>query len=718
MAESYDSLDHIEGREAIRRVPGMYISELGSAGFEHMLFEIVDNSVDEALGGFCSRIEVVLAKDGSVTVTDNGRGIPVAKDSKGVSALATAFEIHAGGKFLKEDGSQGAYKRSGGLHGVGIAIVAALSDRAECTSYRSGKAHTVFFRRGKFGVFDGEGPDAEFTEKPNTFLTVLKDPRSAQERKANPTGTVLKFWVDHRFMDSDEDELGNVLPAVIDRVKLFERLENTTYQVPGLTITLKDERGDEMVSHTFHNPGGIDDLVSSLMTGKRVTNTLSFSGEQQYTTRGETKDFSVDVSLAWENSNKLHKRTFVNIIQTKEGGTHETGFLMGLQEAVVEAAETKGIRKSKDPELEIEDMCEGLTFVVSASLPRPAYAGQTKAKLTESPVKNAVRNITREWMREWLLSRSNASTANALLEKIVAAARSRRARDSKFSIKDVAAEPDKQTVLGRMPANLKDCVNHGAGSGAELFIVEGESALGSLLTSRNSDFQAVFPLRGKPLNVYALTPEKLFIPPEPRSLKTSSEKSQKKKRQDYIDNGHLLLQNREFDNLVKILGSGFGKDTDMSKRRFDRVCIATDADVDGLHITSMLFIFFYTYLRQWISEGRLYITQPPLYVIQYGSKAKPEQRFALNANERDTILDELKRERQKVLNVGRRKGLGESTAAEMKEALMDPKTRILKQVSFDDAAEVDETFDLLFGKDTQLRKDWISSPETQKMVRA
>lgn len=709
----YDTLDHIEGREAIRRVPGMYIGSLGSAGYSHMLHEVIDNSVDEALGGYCTRIEVRLEKDGAVSVSDNGRGIPVSKNGKGVSSLATAFQIHAGGKFLNEDGSQGAYKRSGGLHGVGIAIVAALSDRAECTSYRDGYEHTVFFRKGVYGVFDGDGKDASFAKKSETFLTRKKDSRPQAEKKANPTGTTLKFWVDHEFMDSDEDEMGNILKSVIDESALADRLEDTSYLVPGLEIVFIDERNESASKKIFCNPGGVDDLVNSMKQAGAVSDVHTFSGESRYVTRGETKDLSVDVSLMWENSNQAHHRSFVNIIRTSEGGTHEAGFMAGLLESAREAVKARGVAKAKDPVIEAEDISEGLVFVVSVSLPRPAYAGQTKTKLTETPVRNAVKTMTRESMDEWFKGRGSLR----VLEKIQSAARARRARDAKFSIKDVVAEPDKKTVLGLMPANLKDCVTHGAGGGSELFIVEGESALGSLLTSRNSEFQAVFPLRGKPLNVYGMAPEKLFIPPERKSNKTHADKVARAKRAKFVDAGHLLLQNREFDNLVRILGTGFGQSVDMSKRRFDRVCIATDADVDGLHISSILFVFFYLYLRPWVEEGRLFVTQPPLYVIEYGKKSSPKQVFALNANERDEILANLKENKEKVLNVGRRKGLGESTAAEMKEALMNPKTRILKQVNFDDVTKVAEMFGLLFGSDTQARKEWIASPRTQEMVK-
>lgn len=717
MTTTYDSLDELKGREAIRRVPGMYISSLGHAGYAHMLNEVLDNSVDEALGGHCTHIDITLGADGSVTVSDNGRGIPIKNNDEGVSFLVKAFSIHSGGKFLKTDGTS-AYKQSGGLHGVGIAIVAALSDRADCTVYRDGKETTVSFQRGDYGVFKGAGVDAPFTPKPDTFVSRRKDSRSEAQVAKRPTGTTMRFWLDHAFMDVDTDEVDNVVPATIDREMLIERIEDTTYLVPGLAIRLRDQRGGDDYDRTFHNPGGVKAMLDDLATAKLLCEPIIFSGTTTYATRGETKDFSVDIALAWENSNQLHRKTFTNIIRTRSGGTHENGFLKGLEKVVLEQVERLGARKSKDPMPTIEDMSEGLVFVVSASLPRPAYSGQTKERLTEAPVLTAVRNIVDENLSAWFTKRANASAARAIAEKIISAARSRAARDAKFSIKDVVAEADKESVLGRKPVNLKDCVKHGAGKGSELFIVEGISALGSLLKARDSQFQALYPLRGKPLNMYEMTPEKMFIPPMITAPKTEADKRKMAQRKKFTDDGHILLQNREMDDLVKIIGAGFGSEFDVSKRQFDRICIAVDADVDGSHIAALLCVFFYKFMRPLVTGGHLFITQPPLYVIKHGKQSAPGVSYALNAMERDDIIADLRSTRTRVLDIGRRKGLGESPEEEMRDMLMNPKTRTLKRVTLGDAQAAAALFEVLFSKDTQARKDWIASEHVSQLLRA
>lgn len=709
MSDSYESLQTLKGREGIRAVPGMYIDELGSKGHQHLAIEAIDNSVDEALGGYASHITVTLGADDSVTVEDDGRGIPVGLNPEGVSYLVKAFDIHSGGKFASQDGSR-AYKRSGGLHGVGIAIIAAMSDRAEATVYRDGTQTTVQFQRGKYGVFAGEGKDAPFEEQPDTFLQQVPDTRPEREKKARPTGTTIRYWVDHIIMDADMNDAGDLLPATIDADAMKELFYDKTRLVPGLSMSLVDERHGETTQ--FSSPDGITGIIRDLSTAKLLHEPISFSGESDYTTRGEEKTLAVDIAFAWENSPHTAKRAYTNIIRNRSGGTHENGFLKGLEKVIQEQVEAYGVRKAKDPIPQIEDITEGLIYVVSASLDRPVFAGQTKDRLAEAPVTTGVRNIVDENLTRWFNTRANKTAGKAILDKVVSAARSRRARESKFSIKDALSEEATQSVFGTKPEKLYDCAKKGAGEGSELFIVEGDSALGSLLTARSAQFQALFPLRGKPLNVYGVPDATLFIPPEVVAPKSEAERKQNAKRKKFVSEGRLLLQNRELDDLVKIIGAGFGSEFDLSKRNYDRVCLAVDADVDGAHIAALMLTFFFTYMRPLVTEGHLYMTEPPLFVIHHKNGVS----YAADIYERDQILQELKAHKTKIESVGRRKGLGESPVQEMRETLMDPATRSLKQVQLADIHEAADLLDLVFSKDTQRRKDWMGSGRVRSLL--
>lgn len=712
MAEKkYDSLTHLKNREAIRAVPGMYVGGLGSHAAMHLLFEVADNAIDEALAGYCKNISVTLSEDDAITVSDDGRGIPSKKDDEGVSFLNRAFDVHSGGKFA----GQTNYKRSGGLNGVGIALVAALSDRVDAVSYRDGLETWVHYHRGEYGVFDGEGASAKFIPKPDTFIIQRKDSRSATEKKARPTGTTIRFWIDHEFMDEDEDEVGQILPATVDFDRIVTRFEDTSYLVPGLKINLSDHRDPEnLVDKTFHNPLGIEGMIEDMLTAPKVGEVCTFSGTAQYTTRGEEKGLTLDVAMVWENSLNNHCKSFTNIIRTPQGGTHVNGFLRGLLQVVQEQARRKNVLKAKDPELTEADVTEGLNYMVSVSVPRPTYSGQTKEKMTEAPVLNLVKNITIHELTEWFTARGNSAPATAILEKVVSAARSRRARENKFSIKDIQAEPDKQAVLGLKPDNLKDCVVHGPNSGAELFIVEGQSALGSLLQARDSKYQALYPLRGKPRNFYGLSPQEIFLPPEIKSPKTSDEKKKAEARKKFLNAGQLLLQNKEFDEITQILGAGFGSEFNLENRRFDRVFISSDADIDGLHIATLIVTNFFLYFREFIEDGRLFITQPPLYVISYGDKKNPQYVYAATSLEKDEAVRKLRSEKQKIIDVGRRKGLGESPAEEMAATLMNPKTRVVRQVTLDDFKKTEDMLEVMFGMDTSLRKDWLTDPKNIK----
>lgn len=698
-------MEQLEGLEVIRKRPGMYIGGTDSDALMHLLWEAMDNAVDEHLVGYGKKITVTLHEDGKTQVDDEARGIPCDVNSKtGKTGLEMAFGLHSGGKF-----NQNAYAAAGGLHGVGIAAVAAVSSRLTAIVYRNGKEHVIEFRKGVQGVFKGEGPDAEFT--PQTGISKRKDSRSAAEKKQRPTGTTIMWYPDYTVFDNDTVS-GDV--ARLEVARVLERAKNTCYLCPELTIVVKDDKYTHS-EHSFNFPDGFKDMLENMSKTEFIADPIAISGEATFVTRGVEKTLHAEVLLRWEKGFENHTASFVNIIETTSGGTHVTGTQKGIEEAVVFALEEKSMLKSKDPVPELVDISEGLNLIVSIKMPEPDYGSQTKERLKETGPNAAMRRIVSENLKAWFAARKNSAQGKEILEKIIAAARSRKAKNAQFDVNDVMADVSKMPVFSRKPEKLKECKEVGSPR-SELMIVEGESALGTLLGARSAKYQAIFPLKGKPLNVFGLSPERLFIPPNIKSPRTPVEKRKESQRKKFLDAGHLLLQNKELDDLVKVIGAGFGDNFEVDKMRYHRICLVADADVDGGHIETLLIGFFSIYMPQLIEQGRLFMACPPLFVVKAGKESNPDILLASNDQELEVLLTKARKEGKKIIQVARRKGHGESSAEEAFEYIMNPSTRKVKQITIEDSKKAQAMLELTLGGDASLRKEWIMNPKTRTLV--
>lgn len=700
-----DNMRQVKGLEIIRMRQGMYIGGSDSNALMHLLWEALDNAVDEHLVGYGSQIDITLHEDGAIQVDDYARGIPTGINKEtGQSGLQMAFGLHSGGKF-----DQNAYAVSGGLNGVGIAAIAALSNRVDGIVYQNKKEHVIQFKQGVEGTFSGEGEFSDFT--PQEGIDSHRDPRTPAEKKARPTGTTIKFYPDYDCFDSGDDEAPR---AEWDIKRILRRAENTCYLSPNLTINVKDDRFTHQ-EYSFHYPNGLNDMLSRMAETPMLGEPIIFDGKTSFTTKGVEKTLYLDIAIQWEQGFDHSTASFVNIIETSLGGTHVTGAQKGIEEAVVEALHNKNMIKAKDPTPEIVDIAEGLNLIVSVKLPEPGYSAQTKERLTEAGASTATKRIVLEYLTEWFGNRRNASTTKDVLEKIMSAAKARKAKNAQFDISDVMAEADKESIFSQMPENLRECRKVGDPR-SSLTLVEGDSALGNMLIARNSELQALFPLKGKPLNVHGLKPSSLFIPPKIHNPKTPQEKRLDRERKKFLDAGHILLQNRELDDLVKSIGAGFGETFKIEDMRYHDIVIASDADPDGGHIYSLLVGFFYLYMRPIIQEGRLYKTIPPLFVIKSGKESKPNMSFAANDSEKDRIVAELKAKKEKIIHIGRRKGLGEMNVDEVEDHLLSPKTRRLRRVTLFDGQDAISMIDITLGPDPAARKEWLSRPETIKLL--
>jgi DNA gyrase subunit B len=663
-------LSVLEGLEAVRKRPGMYIGSTDSRGLTHCLWEIIDNAVDEALSGHCSRIEVTLHADRSVEVRDDGRGIPVDVEPRtgltGIEVVMT--KLHAGGKF-----GGGSYAASGGLHGVGASVVNALSERLDVEVDRSGATHAMSFHRGVPGVFEAAGPKAPFT--PESGL------RKVRRVTKKVTGTRIRYWADPQVF----------LPeATLSLDELHTRARQTAYLVPHLTIVVRDERQPgEVDEETFRYDGGISEFCEFLAPDTGVTDVLRLHGTGHFhetvpvlddqghmTPREVERELVVDVALRWGTGYDTTVRSFVNIIATPKGGTHVAGFERALVKTVNDQLRaTKMLRANEDAVLK-DDVLEGLTAVVTVRLPEPQFEGQTKEVLGTSAASRIVGNVVSRELRHVLTStkRSDRQQARAVLEKIVAAARTRiAARQHK------EAQRRKNALeTSALPAKLADCRSD-AIDRSELFIVEGDSALGTAKLARDSEFQALLPIRGKILNV------------------------QKASIAD-------MLKNAECAAIIQVVGAGSGRTFDIEAARYGRVVIMTDADVDGAHIRCLLLTLFYRYMRPMIEQGRVFAAVPPLHRIevigQGRSKADVVYTYS-DAEMRRVVADLQRRGRRYREPIQRYKGLGEMNADQLAETTMDPRRRTLRRVTIGDAAQAERTFELLMGNEVAPRKDFL-----------
>lgn len=619
---SYDAnqIQVLEGLEAVRKRPGMYIGSTSSRGLHHLVWEIVDNSIDEALAGYCTQIDVIIEEDNSITVKDNGRGIPVDIQEKlGRPAVEVIHTVlHAGGKF-----GGGGYKVSGGLHGVGASVVNALSVEFEVFVHRDGKVHYQKYSRG-IPLFD---------------LKVIGE--------TDHTGTTTHFTPDPEiFTETLEYEFDT----------LAKRIRELAFLNKGLKIILEDKR-EENKKNEFHYEGGIKSYVSSLNKSKTVL------FEEPIYIEAQREGIQIEISLQYNDGYTNIIYSFANNIHTYEGGTHESGFKAALTRVINDYARKNGILKDKDENLTGEDVREGLVAIISIKHPNPQFEGQTKTKLGNSEARTITDALFSEAFEKFILE--NPTVARKIVEKGILAARAR------VAAKKAREVTRRKNVLeiSSLPGKLADCSSNEAEI-CELYIVEGDSAGGSAKQGRDRHFQAILPLRGKILNV-------------------------EKARLDRI------LSNAEIRAMITAIGTGISEDFDISKARYHKVVIMTDADVDGAHIRTLLLTFFYRYMRQIIEAGYVYIAQPPLYKIQQGKRIE----YAYSDTELEEILKTLSA--QPKPGIQRYKGLGEMNPEQLWETTMDPAHRTLKQVHLSDAIEADETFEMLMGDRVEPRRQFI-----------
>ncbi len=664
------SLKVLEGLDAVRKRPGMYIGSTDSRGLMHCLWEILDNSVDEALAGHCAAIEVHLLGDGSVEVRDDGRGIPVDREPKtrmtGVEVVMT--KLHAGGKF-----GGGSYGASGGLHGVGASVVNALSARLDVEVDRERKVHTISFKRGVPGEFEGEGPDAGFTRAAGL--------RVVGSVPARRTGTRVRWWADRQIFTSDAE-------YHLDEIR--RRLQQTTFLVPGLRIRLIDDRHPEVaVDETYQHKGGITDYVEHLSIGEPVTPVLRLAGTGHFTEtvpvlddKGHmtpqevTRELAVDVALRWSAHFDSDVRSFVNIIATPKGGTHLAGFERALTKTVNTQLREAKVLKVSEESVTKDDITEGLTAVVTVRLAEPQFEGQTKEILGTPAASRIVGNVVAKELTAWFASppRGDKLPARAALDKVAGAMR---ARVQARATRDVAR---RKTALesSALPAKLVDCRSRAA-EGSEVFIVEGDSALGTAKMARDSAFQALLPIRGKILNV---------------------------QRASTAD----MLKNAECSAIIQVVGAGSGRTFDLDAARYGKIILMSDADVDGAHIRCLLLTLFHRHMRPLLEAGRIYAAVPPLHRIEVPAAGKrpAEIIYAYSDAEMKRVTAELRSAGRRIKEpVQRYKGLGEMDAKQLRETTMDPATRTLRRVQVGDASAASDVFDLLMGKDVDPRKQFL-----------
>jgi len=619
-----DQIQILEGLEAVRKRPGMYIGSTSTRGLHHLVYEIVDNAVDEALAGYCTEIEVTINKDNSIKVIDNGRGIPVGINHKaGLPAVEVVFTIlHAGGKF-----GGGGYKVSGGLHGVGASVVNALSEWLEVTIHQNGKMYRQRYERGK-------------------VMYPLKE-----IGETDHTGTEVVFLPDKEIFEE----------TVFDYDTLRQRLREMAFLTKGLKIILIDRRLEEPKIRSFHYEGGIKEYVSYLNKQKDALY------EDVIYCEGQRNDIYVEVAMQHNSSYQEGTYSFVNNITTPEGGTHLTGFRNALTKTFNDYAKKNKILKDSDANLAGEDIREGLSAIISIKISEPQFEGQTKQKLGNAEARTAVEGLVTEKLTYFL--EQNPAIAKIICEKAVVA---QRARDAARKARDLTR---RKTALegSALPGKLADCSDKDP-KNCEIYIVEGDSAGGSAKTARNRATQAILPLRGKILNV-------------------------EKSRLDKI------LVNNEIKAMITAFGTGIGDDFDISKLRYDKIVIMTDADVDGAHIATLMLTFLYRFMPELIRQGHVYLAQPPLYKVEKNKMI----RYAYDDNELNEILTEIGRDGNN--KIQRYKGLGEMDAEQLWDTTMDPEKRILLRVNIGDnsEAEIDLTFNTLMGDKVEPRREFIEA---------
>ncbi len=647
----------LEGLEAVRKRPGMYIGSTGERGLHHLVWEVVDNAVDEAMAGYATKVDVRILEDGGVEVVDDGRGIPVEMHASGAPTVDVVMtQLHAGGKF---GGENSGYNVSGGLHGVGVSVVNALSTRLEVDISRDGHEWFQSYDRAMPGTLK----QGDATKK---------------------TGTTVRYWADPDVFETTNYDFETVA----------RRLQEMAFLNKGLTITLADERVtpdevvDEVVSdtaeapksaeekaaeasaphkvkhRTFHYPGGLVDYV------KHINRTKTPIHQSIVDFAGKGEGHEVEVAMQWNAGYSESVHTFANTINTHEGGTHEEGFRAALTSVVNKYAKDKKLLKEKDPNLTGDDIREGLAAVLSVKVAEPQFEGQTKTKLGNTEVKSFVQKICNEQLSHWF--EANPAEAKTVVNKAVSSAQARlAARKARELVRRKSA-----TDIGGLPGKLADCRSTDPRK-SELYVVEGDSAGGSAKSGRDSMFQAILPLRGKIINV-------------------------EKARIDRV------LKNTEVQAIITALGTGIHDEFDIAKLRYHKIVLMADADVDGQHISTLLLTLLFRFMKPLVENGHIFLAQPPLYKLKW-QRTEPE--FAYSDRERDGLLEAGRKAGKKINNddgIQRYKGLGEMDAKELWETTMDPSVRVLRQVTLDDAAAADELFSILMGEDVEARRSFIT----------
>ena len=615
----------LEGLEAVRKRPGMYIGTTDVKGLHHLVWEIVDNSIDEALAGYCKNIQIIINKDNSITVKDDGRGIPVEIHKKtGISTVETVYTVlHAGGKF-----GGGGYKVSGGLHGVGASVVNALSKWVNVEVYKDGKIYEAKFADG-----------GKTVQKLTEIGTCEK----------NRTGTTVTFKPDPDIFDSE----------IYDYDTLKVRTRELAFLNKGLSLNLRDDRDDEQTTgETFIYEGGISEYVRFINKGKTPVH------EDIIHLEGEEDGVMFEVAMQYNTSYTDNILSFVNNINTHDGGTHEEGVRRALTRVINSYARKNNILKEKDESLTGDDVKEGLTMIISCKHPNPQFEGQTKGRLGNSEVRKLADSVFSQGFERFLME--NPTEAKLIIEKAISACR---ARNAAKRAREASRKSD--LSIGSFFGKLTDCKSKDP-SESEIFIVEGDSAGGSAKLGRDSMTQAILPLRGKILNV-------------------------EKARLD------KALSNEEIRSIITAFGTGIGADFDLSKLRYDKIIIMTDADVDGSHIRVLLLTLFFRYFRPIVEAGHVYAAQPPLFRIMHGKTRK----YVLDDDEKETYLNTLKESERSKAEVTRMKGLGEMDDDELYETTMDINTRVLRKISVDDLVEADAIFSQLMGEEVEPRRQFI-----------
>ncbi len=625
---SADSIQALEGMEHVRMRPSMYIGDVGTRGLHHLVYEVVDNSIDEAMGGHCDTIEVIINEDNSITTKDNGRGIPVGLHKKeGVSALEVVMtKIGAGGKFDKDS-----YKVSGGLHGVGVSVVNALSVNLKATVFREGKIWEQEYERGK-------------------TLYPVKSIGESEE-----TGTEVTFMPDNTIFSQTTEYSYDTLA---------NRMRELSYLNKGVTITLTDKRNKddkgEFISETFHSDEGLKEFIKFLDSNREplIQSVIAMEGEKN--------GIPVEVAMVYNTGFTENLHSYVNNINTHEGGTHLSGFRRGLTSTLKKYADSSGMLDKLKFEVAGDDFREGLTAIVSVKVAEPQFEGQTKTKLGNREVTSAVSQAVSEMLTDYL--EEHPDDAKVIVQKVVLAATARHAAAKAREM------VQRKTVMsiGGLPGKLSDCSDQDPAN-CEVFLVEGDSAGGTAKQGRDRQFQAILPLRGKILNV---------------------EKAMQ----------HKVFENEEIKNIYTALGVTIGTEEDskalnLEKLRYHKVVIMCDADVDGSHIETLILTFFFRYMRELIEGGHVYIATPPLYLVKKGSK----KRYAWNDEERDEIVESMKGG----AGIQRYKGLGEMNAEQLWDTTMNPEFRTLRQVTIDNATESDRIFSMLMGDEVPPRREFI-----------